>query len=331
MQLSKLIDEEKKYDAYINMLSTDLKAGMDSNPKQIPSKYFYDAKGSELFQKITQQDEYYLNKVEMEILEKIKHKLPKLINEKAIDVIELGPGDGHKSKIILDGFKAFGSQVNYYPIDISEKAIQMLGNNIKEDENLKIHGIVADYFDGIQHIKANSQNIQLVLFLGSNIGNFTPVKGLRFLRDLWRQLQDSDYVLMGFDLKKDTDTLNAAYNDSAGYTKKFNLNVLTRINKDLDSNFNPKNFKHYGTYNPIKGAMESFLISNKDQKVVIKKIRKIIGIDAFEPIHLESSYKFTEADIELYGKQSGYSIVKNYDDKNHMFIDSLWKVIKRSF
>jgi len=304
----------------------DVLSGLSSSPKTLSPKYFYDDKGSEIFQQITQHIDYYLSRTEYKILAQIKHELPQVIKEPVIDIIELGAGDGHKSDLILQGFLDVGCHVNFYPIDISSKALSLMKDNITPHNTLNIHGVVAEYSEGLSLIKQKSSNPQLLLFLGSNIGNFNPIERLNFLQNIRTQLDKPSYLLIGFDLKKDITILNTAYNDSAGLTRDFNLNLLERINRELGGNFSTSTFKHYGAYNPILGRMESYLISNENQEVTIQSLNKTFHFEIFEPLHLENSFKFLSGDINLLGTQSGFKIITHYSDEKNYFIDSLWQV-----
>ncbi|MCF2859577.1 L-histidine N(alpha)-methyltransferase [Pseudoalteromonas sp. SMS1] len=316
------------HDADEEQLAIEVLTGLTAEPKHLSAKYFYDDKGSEIFQKITQHPDYYLTNKEVEILTRISCQLAHLIDEQEIDIIELGAGDGHKSQLIIDGFLKSGCKVNYYPIDISEKAMVMLRENIRPDSSLAIHGVVAEYFEGLKLVRSQSSNRQLVLFLGSNIGNFNREQSQGFLRKLWMSLSASDYILTGYDLKKDVNKLTAAYNDGSGLTAQFNLNLLHRINQELGGNFKPDKFQHYGIYNPVLGAMESYVLSTEKQEVYIKALQRVFHFDAYEPIHLEYSFKFTKKDIEDLCEQTGFTLVQNFTDANEHFIDSLWQVTK---
>lgn len=310
-----------------NSFSEDVDSGLSLKNKAISSKYFYDDIGSKLFQKITKHSDYYPTRTETEILNTIKDKLPKLIKLNEIDIIELGPGDGTKGKIIIDGFLKNNYKVNYYPIDISKKALQLLSKNLPPNKNLFIHGIIGEYLEGLKFIKKESTNIQLVLFLGSSIGNFNTKQSKKFLTNVYKNINNHSYLFTGFDLKKNLSILNKAYNDSSGLTKKFNLNLLTRINKSLKSDFNLKNFIHFGTYNPVLGAMESYLISLVKQNIHIKELNKNFKFEVFEAIHLEYSFKYSKDNIADLSASSGFTIVKNYTDSKKYFIDSVWRKI----
>lgn len=312
----------------IEQFATDVLMGFSSRPKTLSSKYFYDDIGSQLFQQITKQKDYYPTSSEFEILSNCHTQFPLIIEQKEIDIIELGAGDGHKTKILIENFVLEGYKINFYPIDISHEAMKLLSANLKESENLKIHGVVGEYIEGLRFVRQHSQNLQLVLFLGSNIGNFDRVANLGFLRKLWKSLNMGDLLFIGFDLKKDISTLTRAYNDSAGVTRDFNLNVLNRINRELGGQFNCEYFEHFGVFNPILGAMESYLVSTRDQDIYIAELEKFFHFDAFEAIHLEYSFKYLEKDILELAKETGYLIKQNFKDSKNYFIDSLWEVKK---
>jgi uncharacterized SAM-dependent methyltransferase len=191
-----------------------------------------------------------------------------------------------------------------------------------------IQGLVAEYFQALSWLSNNATEQNMVMFLGSNIGNFNRPTSMRFLRNLWHSLNNDDLLLIGFDLKKDLDVLYNAYNDSKGVTKEFNFNVLDRINKELGGNFDRKNFQHQGLYNIQTGAMESYLVSMIDHDVEIKSLGKSFSFKSWEPIHMEYSYKYLASDIEYLATNTGFEIVENFTDSKGYFIDSLWKVVK---
>jgi len=331
MELTKLSNlGQKEKDLVKEQFAMDVLTGLYSKPKSISAKYFYDDLGSQIFQDITKHDDYYPTKIEFEILDKIKSIIPTLIDSKEIDIIELGAGDGHKSHLLIKGFLDQNISVNFYPIDISEKAMILLEENITSHPKLKIHGVVSEYMQGLQFLRRKSSNKKLVLFLGSNIGNFDRIQSQVFLRRLWQNLDDSDHILIGFDLKKNVDTLLTAYNDSAGHTKKFNLNLLARINNELGGNFDLTQFDHFGTYNPSLGAMESYLLSNTEQKVYISKLERSFQFHKMEPIHLEYSFKFLKRDVDYLSEQTGFKVIEHFTDPKDYFLDSLWEVKKET-
>ncbi|MEM7027510.1 MAG: L-histidine N(alpha)-methyltransferase [Pseudomonadota bacterium] len=320
-----LTEDDDQLSQFQQQFANDVLIGLQSKPKQIPAKYFYDEIGSVLFQKITTHEDYYLTRAEFEILTNIKDEIANTLAVDEIDIIELGAGDGHKTRLLIDGLINAGLRVNWYPIDISEKAMQQIEGLFDTNETLRIHGIVAEYLSGLKHVRHISQNPQLILFLGSNIGNLNRLQSQRFLHQLQQVMKPGDYAMIGFDLKKEINVLNAAYNDASGYTKEFNLNVLSRINRELGGNFNIEDFSHYGTYNPVIGAMESFLISRKEQSVLISALNRDFAFQAFEPIHLEYSFKYTVAEIAQMASDAKFSVIQNYQDSQHRFCDSLWQ------
>lgn len=327
MEITNLVQGNQEHSVNdASRFASDIRDGLSAMLKFIPSKYFYDDQGSMLFQKITAQDDYYLTSAEYSILNSINGELASTIASNEIDIIELGAGDGHKTELIIDGFIQNGTKVNFYPIDISEKAMQQLKKGMTQHDLLTIHGIIAEYFSGLSYVRQHSNNHQLVLFLGSSIGNFSKQQSKEFLIHVTEVLNDGDYVLIGFDLKKDIPTLLRAYNDEAGYTADFNLNLLNRINRELDGEFDPEQFRHYGSYNAVLGAMESFLISNKQQDVFIGKLDQTFSFDKFEPIHLEYSFKYSATDIDNLCHYTGFNDVKHFADSKNRFIDALWQV-----
>lgn len=327
MIITNLTDDHKNSEENLTLqFAKDIAHGLNSLPKKISSKYFYDDKGSEIFQEITQLDDYYLTRSEVEILKNIKDELPFVIGQDEVDIIELGVGDGHKTQIILESFDQKNIKVNFFPIDISEGAMSGLEHNLHETKNLKIHGVIAEYLEGLQFAREHSQNKQLVLFLGSNIGNFSHKEAQKILKSIKSTLRLGDFLLIGFDLKKDIEFMTRAYSDDKGVTAKFNLNLLERINTELGGNFDLKNFKHYAQYNPVLGAMESYLISQEDQDVVISDLDQKIHFAKFEPIHLEYSFKYLEQEILDLALKSGFTHITNFVDIHHYYLDALWQV-----
>ncbi len=327
MEITSLIDFKDK-SADLDQFALDVLTGLSVKEKKISTKYFYDDIGSDLFQKITRHKDYYLTRTEFEILSNARDEIANKLSEDEVDIIELGAGDGHKSELLLDSLLAQGKTVNYYPVDISSEAINQLEDTLRPKENLNVHAIVADYLDGLKFLKEKSKNRKIVLFLGSNIGNFNREGCLNFLSQVWMNLNDNDYALIGFDLKKDISKLNAAYNDSSGHTRAFNLNLLKRINKELGANFNIDKFQHVGFFNPKIGAMESYLVPIQKQEVYIEKLEQKFVFEAFEPLHLEYSFKYSADDIHEICQQTGFVVEEHYSDKKHYFIDSLLRVCK---
>lgn len=309
--------------------SSDVLVGLSRSPKELPSRYFYDEKGSRLFQKITELPEYYLTNCENEILNTQKNKISSLMEGQVFNLVELGAGDGRKTSILISHFLKKKLKFKYIPIDISESAMKSLIHFMnKKFPNLTTEGIVAEYFDGVKWLNQLNSNRNLVLFLGSNLGNFNRINSNVFLHNLWNSLNSGDYVIIGFDLKKKIDIMLKAYNDSKGITSEFNLNLLHRINQELGGNFDLENFRHYASYDVFTGAMESYLVSLRQQTVFIKEIGQTFSFEAWEPIHTEYSYKYLESDVEKLAADTGFIIQEQLFDSKKYFLDSIWLVQK---
>jgi L-histidine N-alpha-methyltransferase len=304
----------------------DVIHGLSSTPKHLLSKYFYDAVGDQLFQTIMDLPEYYLTRCEQEIFVKQTKALaaPLLMRFEAFDVLELGAGDATKSTHLLSYLNECGKEFTYYPVDISENVIQLLEREMPNRiPGLEVQGLNGDYFDMLAKSYDLSKRNKLVLFLGSNIGNFNREDAEHFLLVLNYHLQPGDLVLIGFDLKKNPKDILAAYNDQSGVTKSFNLNLLKRINNELDANFNLAQFDHYPTYNPISGACKSYLISLDNQEVTINE--ETFSFYKNEPIWTELSQKYGESEIYDLAALAGFNPLAQYFDSRNWFVDVLWE------
>ncbi len=310
-------------------LAIEVLVGLSETPKRLASRLFYDDEGSRLFQAITELDEYYLTRSELEIFKESGPELLGHLAGQSLNVVDLGAGDGHKTAVLLDHLRGIGADVRYVPIDISEGAMRTLTESMQRDRpDLEIAGLVSEYFEGIRWLAHESGRNNLVLFLGSNIGNFDRAHARGFLRQLWNALGPGDYVLLGFDLKKDIEALLNAYADPHGVTSAFNLNLLHRLNRELGANFDLDQFRHYGTYNARTGAMESYLVSLVRQTVRIEALQCQFEFQPWEPIHTEYSYKYLESDIESLAAYTGFRILDRRFDPKHWFCSTLWAVEK---
>ena len=308
----------------------DVLIGLSDSPKRLPSKYFYDDAGSQIFQQICDLPEYYPTRCELEILQTNREEILQEISQSSLNLIDLGAGDGHKTATLLDWLLKNKADVTYVPIDISEGAmIDAVERTSAQYPNLKIEGLVAEYFQGIRWLSSQKKKRNLVLFLGSNIGNFDKPRTRAFLRRLWNALNEDDQVIIGFDLKKDIDLLVKAYNDSRGLTAQFNLNLLNRINRDLGGTFNIDRWRHYGAYNVCTGAMESYLVSLERQVVRIAALEQEFAFEPWEPIFTEYSNKYLEHDIDDLASCAHFAINNKYYDKKRWFCSAVWRVQKK--
>ncbi len=321
---AELRDERREF-------ALDVLQGLCEHPKRLSSRWFYDDEGSKLFARIMDVAQYYLSDCEREILETCASEITGAFGETPFNLVDLGAGDGRKTMILLRELAARGVDVTYVPIDISEGAIENVVERVSAElPSVSIGGIVSEYTDGLRWLHAKAEpRPNLVLFLGSNIGNFNSAQARGFLRRLWTALADGDRVLIGFDLKKDIDLLLSAYNDPQGVTAQFNLNLLSRINRDLGGNFDVDSFRHFGTYNVFSGAMESYLVSLTSQRVWIEAIGQHFEFDAWEPVHTEFSYKYLESDVQSLADATGFEIERRFADRRGWYIDSLWRATKK--
>lgn len=309
----------------------DVLKGLSSKEKSISSKYLYDEAGSDIFQEITKLREYYLTKAEENILSKRASEIVGYIQSSEVDVVELGVGDGHKTKLVLNELANQGKKTNFFGIDISAEALSQMKENIKENGGLEVCAVIGEYLPGLAYARAKSERQMLVLFLGSNIGNFFPDYRSEFLGSVRANLRPGDLVLTGFDLKKNISRLMSAYNDEKGVTAKFNLNLLSRINNELGGEFDLSKFIHHAIYNPVLGAMESHLISTCEQEVYIEEFDKTFHFDSYEPIHLEYSFKFSRREIEAMASKAGFAPIDHFTDESGDYVDSLWEAKPHSF
>lgn len=292
-------------------------SGLKAPQKYISPKFFYDQKGSELFEEITFLDEYYPGRCEKEILSNIANKLD--IDFKNLDIIELGSGDSSKIRTILRQLPTkILETINYYPVDISQSAIENALQNIKEEFDLNnLSGIVADFFH--HHEYEPKRNQRLFCFLGSTIGNFTSDEVEGFMKDMGDLLEEGDGLLLGVDLVKDISIIENAYNDQKGITARFNKNILNSVNQHIGSNFNPRYFEHLAFYNISEHRIEMHLKAKSDMTINIASTGENIQITEGESLHTENSYKFSTNRIEKLGSCGGLYIKDIFYDSKEWF------------
>ena len=312
----------------MSAFARDVADGLSADPKYLSSKYFYDDEGSRLFQEIMKLPEYYLTRSEMEIFNESGREICADLSSGTpdFDVVELGAGDGQKTAVLVENLLEIGADIRFVPIDISSEAIDAItGKFHMRFPDLDIVPETGDYFKRLEMFRDRSSRKRVILFLGSNIGNFSDEQALEFFRSLREVTNKRDRVLIGFDLHKNPATILNAYDDSLGVTAKFNLNLLKRINRELGGDFDIEKFTHYAGYHPIERAARSFLISLEDQTVSIGALNRSFHFRKWEPIFMEISQKYDLAMIERLARESGFEIVNNYFDSNRFYVDSLWK------
>ncbi len=306
----------------------DVLRGLSAKDKFLQSKYFYNAKGDALFQKIMECPEYYPTKCEMEIFTNQTDALISILTKHAsiFNIVELGAGDATKSVHLLKGLLEKKVKFTYYPVDISFNVINLLHTKLPQElQGLRLHGLHGEYFDMLEKAKTLSDKIKVVLFLGGNIGNVSFDKASEFCKLMRSHLMPGDLVLIGFDLKKNPIKILDAYNDKSGYTRDFNLNLLYRINDELKGNFIIDNFYHYPTYDPATGACKSFLVSTKNQKVEIAD--NTFSFTEGETIFMEIAQKYTVEETDDLAKKSGFIPKHHFFDSKKRFLDTVWQCV----
>ncbi|MEQ8811442.1 MAG: L-histidine N(alpha)-methyltransferase, partial [Imperialibacter sp.] len=280
-----------------------------------------------LFQKIMQLDEYYLSRAEYAIFDQNKELLLQHFADqgRAFHMMEFGAGDGWKTKVLLHHFVRQHADFDYRPIDISGNVLEKLESSLTNElPSLQVQGMEGEYFEVLSQMQKTDGQRKVVLFLGSNIGNFRQKQAIGFLSTLRASLTDGDMVLIGFDMKKDPHVIRNAYDDAQGVTRDFNMNLFSRLNTELGTNFDLAKFKHYQSYDPQSGECKSYLISLADQEVTMQATRATYHFKKWEPIHVEISRKFDFETINELAASSGFDVVKNLRDKDEYFTDSLW-------
>jgi len=293
-------------------------SSLNRDSKFINPKFFYDKKGSDLFEKICSLPEYYPTRTEISILKKLQTKLSLFLDD-SFQLVELGSGASVKTRLILDIFTKFQAKIEYFPIDISEILTESSEQLLKDYDGLHITGIIDTYEGGLKFLKNYNNKKNLILFLGSSFGNFTPTEGHKFLQTIYSVMKPDDMFLIGLDLVKDKQILESAYNDSKGITTKFNLNVLSRINDELDADFNLNNFSHYSIYNTKHQRIEMYLKSLMNQSVVISKSNFLLNLAKDELIHTEHSHKYRLDQIYNLLNGVGFKIKHTWLDDHDYF------------
>ncbi len=302
--------------------------GLSNFPKYLSSKYFYDKIGDKLFQDIMAMPEYYLTGCEFEIISNNTNEIGELFRDKenGLDLIELGAGDGKKTKVLLKYMAENKFNFIYKPIDISENAVEMLSKNLAyEMPTLNVEAEVGEYFEVLERLKGFNKRKKVIMVLGSNIGNLRHPKAIDFLTKLQDAMLPDDLLFMGFDQKKNPQTILDAYNDESGITETFNQNILTRINREFGGNFEVEKFKHWEAYNPETGTAKSFLVATEAMKVTIEKIQLTVCFDQWETIHTEISQKYDDKTVKWLAEESRLEIVASFIDKKGYYKNYAFK------
>jgi L-histidine N-alpha-methyltransferase len=302
----------------------DVREGLSADPKQLFPKYLYDALGSKLFEAICQTSEYYPTRTENEILSRHADEMVRFIPD-CQTLIELGSGSAEKTRRVIEALLRNQPTLLFVPIDISASALEESSRGLLQMyPALRIEAYAADYFDGLAALKPTEAGPALVLFLGSNIGNFEKQDAAEFLRAIRKVLRTGDALLLGADLKKDRQTLEAAYNDSLGVTRAFILNVLARINREFGANFDLRGFELVSIYDETVGRIDVYLESLRKQSVTIPDLEMSLTLAAGERIHMENAYKYDPDEISMMARQSGFGLTRTWMDEKNWFSSNLF-------
>ena len=315
----------KELTIFEQSFAADVQAGLTQpGQKELPSKYLYDTVGSRLFDVITALPEYGLTRAEERILRQHSAEIVARLRT-PLTVAELGSGSGQKTRRLLEAL-CVRDPTSYYPIEISPAALAMCKREVGDIQAISILGLERDYLDGLAEVAASRRQGKplLVLFLGSTIGNFDPPAAASFLQEVRGLLQPGDSLLLGTDLEKPVPVLLAAYDDAIGVTAAFNLNLLGRINRELDGHFDLSKFGHVARFDTSARRVEMHLRSNRRQRVAIEKADMSVIFEEGETIWTESSHKYTLADVLRMAQSSGFRCEAQWVDTEWPFAENLW-------
>ena len=304
----------------------EISSSLNADLKFISPKYFYDKKGSELFEKICLLPEYYPTRTEVSILKKLQQELSSFLDD-SFRIVELGSGSSVKTRLIIDVFAKLQNKIEYFPIDISEILTESSEQLIHDYDNLHITGIIDTYEGGLEFLKHYDEKKNLITFLGSSFGNFSPSDGYLFLQKIHSTMKSGDLFLIGLDLVKEKHILESAYDDTQDVTAEFNLNILSRINDELGGNFNLENFEHHSVYHEKEQRIEMYLKSLQKQSVIISKSNLLLNLEKNELIHTEYSHKYRLSQIHDLLDDAGFELKHTWLDENKYF--SLTLVAKK--
>lgn len=302
----------------LNNDGDDVIQGLTRNPKTLPAKYFYDRQGSQLFEQICELPEYYPTRTEASILREYSDEIAQITG--ACELVELGSGSSTKTRLLLDAYQAQNYSCKYVPIDVSESILEASAIQLQKDyPNLQIKALVGTYEQALAQLKPTSLPARMIFFLGSSIGNFTPQEYDLFLNQIRDVLAPGDYFLLGIDLQKPIEILEAAYNDSQGVTAAFNLNMLDHLNWRFQGNFDTSLFTHQAIYNQEENQIEMYLHCQKSHVVHLESLDLKVNWEAGESMLTEISRKF---DLETVQKDldfKGLKTIKSFTDSQNWF------------
>jgi L-histidine Nalpha-methyltransferase len=298
-------------------LADDVLDGLTRTFKELPPKHFYDARGAELFDRICDLPEYYPTRAERAILGDAAEEIATLTN--AAELVELGSGTAAKTRVLLDALTAAGTLVRYVPVDVTEKMVRDCAAQLTiEYPGLQVHGVIGDFERHLSRIPP-AAGPRIVAFLGGTIGNFPPESRRNVLREIADMLGPTDHLLMGTDLVKDPEVLEAAYDDAQGVTAEFNRNVLRVVNRELDAGFDPDDFDHVALFDPEQEWIEMRLRARREHTTLVRALDLPVHFDAGEEMRTEISAKFTPERLKGDLAAAGLDLVRWLTDPDELF------------
>lgn len=304
----------------LSTLAEVVEHGLSQTPRSLPCRFFYDEVGSRLFERICSLPEYYLTRTEQAIL---NQHAPDMIraagHDRPISLIEFGSGSSFKTRLLIEAALSRQERLEYVPIDISANFLAASSHTLLADyPQLHVTAIAAEYNDGI-HAIPDHDCPRLILFLGSNIGNFDENEAVEFLSGVCSEMSTNDQILMGVDLLKSPSIIEPAYNDAAGITEAFNKNLLHRINEELGADFDLDRFEHHAPFRADRSRIEMWLMSRSQQLVNVQVLGKTYTFAAGEGVHTENSHKFSHAALKSISQRAGLVITEVWTDPNEWF------------
>ncbi len=316
MKVDVLVDS----DHWRNAMRSEVREGLLSTPKRLPSKYFYDTRGSDLFEEITELPEYYQTRTEQALLERCSGEICRVV--RPLELIELGAGSSKKTRMLLDAATAGNRLERFIPLEVSEVMARQSGADIAGDyPGIDIHAVVGDFDHHLPHLPEGTR--RLVVFLGGTIGNMVRADAVEFLQEVAQLLDSESALLLGTDLVKDKQVLEAAYNDSRGVTADFNLNILNVINNELEGNFNPEGFEHVAFFNEDEERIEMHLRARTMQRARLEDLKMNVAVQAGEMIHTEVSCKYRKESVQEMLGQAGLELEHWFTDPKNYYALSL--------
>lgn len=310
-------------------LAEDVREGLSAKSKRLFPKYLYDALGSQLFEAICLLPEYYLTRAENEILTRYSDQIVSEVPGPEVSLLEMGSGSALKTRLIIEALLKRQSELLFIPVDISLSALETSSRVLLQSyPGLRIEAYASDYYDGLKALSNEQRGRTLALFLGSNIGNFDLREAQTFLRAMRSVLKAGDALLLGADLRKRPEVLEAAYDDSLGITAAFNLNLLARINRELEADFNLRAFRHQAVYNEEQGRVELYIQSLRAQRVSIRKLELEIQFFEGERIHTENSYKYDLEGLSALASATGFARARTWLDEREQFSSNLFMAVE---